>query len=102
MNQNVWLAVGAVAVIVSGATLWSGLRGAVNSRVGIVASGISIALWGVWTMHAYGVEVVTQNGTIVSSAYPSLAYLGFAMAVLMFVSLVQAALYEFELEVDFS
>lgn len=92
MIQTTWLALGAVAAILTVGVTLGGMRQSLPAEHGAIGAAFSLALWGVWTLNAYDVEVVTQSGEIIGRSYDSLAFMGMGAAAVSLVVLVMAVL----------
>lgn len=98
MNQTVYLVLGVAALLVTVGTIAGGRQQALSSEAGLVGSAAAIAMWAIFAINSFAVEVVTDSGEFVTSEYRSLAVLGMAGAAISVVVLIQAALQQLDQE----
>lgn len=89
MNQTVFLTIGLLAFGITVGVVWGGRRQQLSSEAGIVGGVGAIALWGLFAINAYNVEVVTNTGEIVRYEYQMLAVLGLAGAIIALVAVIE-------------
>jgi len=98
MNQTVYLVLGLVAMVVTVGVLAGGRQQELSSEAGLVGSAAAIAMWAIFAINSFNVEVVTNTGEIVTTEYRSLAVLGVAGAAIALLVLIQAGLQQLDQE----
>lgn len=92
MIQTLWITIGLVALAMTTGVVWGGRRQQITSEAGLVGGIAAVALWVVFALNAYNVEVVTNTGTVLTYEYKSLAVLGVAGALIALLAFIEAAL----------
>lgn len=78
--------IGALAAVSSYLALRPAREGDVDN---LYTGGFAFILWIVWAFSAYSVEYNVGSGSPEIGTYPGIAYVGFAMSVLMLLGLVE-------------
>jgi hypothetical protein len=98
MNQTLYLVLGVLAMLVTVGVVAGGRQQELSSEAGLVGSAAAIAMWAVFAINSFNVEVVTNTGEIVTTEYRSLAVLGVAGAAIALLVLIQAGLQQLDQE----
>jgi hypothetical protein len=96
MNQTVYLVLGVLAMVVTAGVIAGGRQQELSSEAGLVGAAAAIAMWAIFAINSFSVEVVTDGGEVVTNEYRSLAVLGVAGAVIALVALIQAGLQQLD------
>jgi hypothetical protein len=100
MNQTLYITIGLVALGMTTGVIWGGRQQTLTSEAGLLGGVASMALWAIFALASYNVEIVTETGTVVQSEYQSLAILGLAGGIIAFLAVVEAGFAQLE-EADY-